>query len=771
MDKIMAHDMLHAMLRYAAAIFLGAFLLFQVQPVMGKAILPWFGGTPAVWTTCMMFFQLLLLVGYAYAHLLAARLPLRTQGLLHLALLGVSLAALPILPSEAWKPAGEESPIPRILALLTISVGAPYFMLSTTGPLLQAWFLRENPGRSPYRLYALSNAGSLLGLLGYPFLVEPCLDLRMQGIAWAVLYAVFVACCGFSAWRIVSLSAASSSESAEGPAGAAEPEGAADSGAAPDLGSATDPERAKPAGRPAETAEVSPAPVRAEAAQGSIEDGTGSAAAGGRGAHGLPSPYRQTMWFGLAMFGSLMLLATTNQISLDVSVVPFMWVAPLCLYLVSFIICFDRERWYWRPVWLPLLVLSAAGACAMLQWGVHAPIVAQALVYPAAMFCCCMACHGELARLKPPGEYLTRFYLIVASGGAVGGVLAAVAAPNLLSGFWEYHISWGGAFLLVAIAVLADLRPADGRWTFRRWAFSAAAAFLLWTALTAALWLHYRDQREWVVAGARNFYGVLRVKRTSSGGKDGLTLVHGRIAHGFQFDEGEYRNKPISYFCPESGFGKAMLFLRTRAGREGERKGLHIGVLGLGAGCMAAWGEEGDRMRFYEINPDVVALSDEYFSYRKESKARQELVMGDGRISLERELVRGEVQGFDILALDAFSGDAVPLHLLTREAFEIYWKHLKPGGILAVNISNRFVALEPLVYGLAEKIGKRAALIENWADEEKGYDAASWILVTNSEEFLSLPDVEDRVADFDDKCRRLVFTDDYSNLFSLLKWR
>ncbi|MCX7805322.1 MAG: ferrichrome ABC transporter permease, partial [Planctomycetota bacterium] len=603
------------MLRYATTIFLGAFLLFQVQPIVGKAILPWFGGTPAVWTTCMMFFQILLLGGYAYAHLLAAWLPLRTQGLLHLALLGMSLAALPIMPSEAWKPAGEGSPVARILALLAVSVGAPYFMLSTTGPLLQAWFLQEHPGRSPYRLYALSNAGSLLGLLGYPFLIEPSLDLHMQGVVWAGLYVLFVGICGFSAWRIASL------QEALGPGAAAD---------TATLGRMAIPNRGTESGSAAAARGVA---VRAAASPGGTEASRAAGMAGGSslaarpGAEGglaeaagacggceagsvspersiapeAPSVFQQAMWFGLAMFGSLMLLATTNQISLDVSVVPFMWVAPLSLYLISFIISFERERWYWRPVWLPLLAISAAGACVVLWRGVYASVLVQALVYPATMFCCCMACHGELARLKPSGRYLTRFYLIMASGGAAGGILAAVAAPNLLSGFWEYHISWAGACLLVALAVIADLRPAARPAPPRALAgviAASAAALPLWAALVATLWLHYRDQRKWVIASARNFYGVLRVKTTSSGGKDGLTLVHGRIAHGFQFDEGEYRNKPISYFSPESGFGKAMLYLRTRAGREGA-KGLRIGVLGLGAGCMAAWGEDGDHMKFY----------------------------------------------------------------------------------------------------------------------------------------------------------------------------
>ena len=684
---------------YAATIVLSAFLLFQVQPLMGKYILPWFGGAPAVWTTCMLFFQTMLLAGYAYAHLARTWLGERGQALGHMAVLAAALLLLPIEPSATWKPEGGADPTWRILAVLATGVGLPYFALAATSPLVQAWFSVAKPAASPYRLYALSNAGSLLALATYPLVVEPALRLRTQTGVWSALFAAFaVLCagCALRAWR-------------RGPA----PE---------------------PATAPATDGEAAPRP-------------------------GLMV---KLLWLALPACGSVMLLAVTNQMCADVGVFPFLWVLPLGLYLLSFILCFHSDRTYWRPVFWPLLLLAVAGMIWLLYENVYASMILQIVGFSAGLFICCMVCHGELARLKPHPRYLTSFYLASSAGGAVGGLLVTLVAPLVFRAYFELHV---GLWACLALAAIAFWREKRLRQKWRRWWALPLAGVGCMTVLAGAavaLALEARYETENSLMASRNFYGVLQVLEynADSPQRHYYSLVHGRIVHGSQYSQDPLRHRPVTYFGVDSGVGLAILYRRIG-------KPIKIGVVGLGTGTLAAYGGKGDTVRFYEINPEVRRLATSQFTYLADSAARCEVIMGDARLSLERE----PPQDFDVLVLDAFSSDAIPIHLLTEEAFDIYRRHLKPDGVLAVHVSNRFLDLKPVVYGAAEHFGMAAALINADDEGKEELVSSSWILVTRDKAFLQEPAIQGPASEPDASPIVLRhWTDDYSDLFRIIRW-
>ena len=699
------------MVLYGATMFLSAFLLFLIQPLIGKYILPWFGGTPAVWTTCLLFFQVLLLLGYSYADVLASRFPLRRQAGLHLFLILTTLFTLPIIPSQAWKPLDGGSPVFRILGLLLVSIGAPYLFLSATSPLLQSWFSRTGNGTSPYRLYSISNLGSLLAILSYPFLFEPALSLGREASIWSWGYAGFAVLCVLLSLRIL-----------RSPVHGVIP--------IPAAGGETEPERPRP--------------------------GIG----------------RHFLWLALTTCSSALLLATTNQMCQDVAVVPLLWILPLALYLISFILCFQFERLYYRPIFIPGLIASIVWTCFVLYGSVFVDIRLQILSYSTTLFACCMVCHGELVRLKPRPRHLTSFYLMVAGGGTLGGVLITLVAPHVLKDFHEYHLS----ILATAALTLAILfQDSKGKLYRGRPIFVWAFLYVSFIALAVALGLHIRQSSANSLETTRNFFGVLRVLEFSKDdpSEHRFTLMHGRIDHGYQYFDPEKRYWPTSYFGPDSGVGLAISFHPHRREFDPRKRILRIGVIGLGTGTLATYGMEGDTVRFYEINPEVIRLSDKYFTYRKDTPAHVEVVLGDARMSLERERQRNERQGFDILAVDAFSSDAIPVHLLTRECFETYLYHLNPGGILAVHVSNRYFDLGPVVRSMASVDPARnmqALWISGQGVESRGTDSTDWILLTSNQEFLTNPEILDRVTPWENPPNPGVFwTDDYSNLFGLLR--
>ncbi|MBZ5709151.1 spermidine synthase [Nannocystis pusilla] len=768
------------MLLFALTIFLSAFLLFQVQPLIGKIILPWFGGTPAVWTTCMLFFQCLLLAGYAYAHAVMA-LPARRQGLVHLAVLVAALlaGAPTIFPPEGYKPEGDGVPLLQILLVLTVSVGLPYFALSTTGSLVQAWFSRLHPSRSPYPLYALSNIGSLLGLLTFPFLVEPRLGSVTQASLWFLGFAGFCLLCGTIAVQTTRASARAAAE---------------------------------PAG------DLAGAEVLA------------------------PTWGLRAVWVALGACASIMLLAMTNQMAIDVASVPFLWVIPLALYLMSFILCFSSERWYPRWLFYPLFVGATAGVVGLMLAGADAGIEQQALVYCAAIFIYAMVCHGELYRLRPHPRHLTAFYLALSVGGALGGVFVGAIAPLVFSAYYELHIGLVATSLLVLHAFRRDQRlelPGRGVAAVVL-AGAAAVAYTLWRVqhdspdsfryiaplagallcmlLFGFLWslrvptgpsdpvpMDSPSGPRWIDAGARinhgrarlawllpiaaivllavnlviearyrtsealtierGFFGVLRVadRYTHDPLQARRILFHGAINHGFQYLDRERQMWHNSYFAEESGIGTAL----TRHPKRRAGEPLKIGLLGLGSGTLLTYGRPGDSIRIYEIDPEVEPLSRRYFTYFERTEAATEVVLGDGRLSLERE----PDQAYDVLILDAFSSDAIPMHLLTREAFETYFRHLEPDGILAANMSNRHVDIRPVLKQLAQHFAREFVWIENHSDDPRGVYAADWGLLSNNRAFLDDPLVKTRQGDTSGVSTDLrMWTDDYSNLFAVLKW-
>ncbi|MBI4904313.1 MAG: fused MFS/spermidine synthase [Acidobacteria bacterium] len=678
-----------SMFLYACTIFVSAFLLFQVQPIIAKIILPWFGGTAAVWTTCMLFFQTALLGGYLYSHWTTNKLASRGQTTLHIVLMALSLAVLPIVPGDAWKPAGFENPTFRILALLAGTVGIPYLLLSTTGPLIQAWYARAFPDASPYRLFALSNIGSMLGLLGYPTLVEPLLPTRVQANIWSGAYALFVALCALCAWKSRDLKSTT-------------------------LESASD--------------EVAVAP---------------------------PGLGMWVLWAGLAACASVLLLAVTTHLTSDVAPIPFLWVLPLSLYLLSFILTFDSKGWYSRLWYLPLVAAALAAMTWALRADMEIRIRSKVAVFACGLFFCCMACHGELATWKPHPRYLTGFYLMISVGGALGGLFVGILAPYVFNQYIELEIGMVLCALLVMLSHYRDrqspLQQTQGGWG---WVLAAGGTLILIVVLGRMVHENSRGYR--VIA--RNFYGELRTADYGTPDESDWSrkLTHGVINHGEQYLHPARAREATSYFGPTTGVARA-IFAKDRA------KPQRIGITGLGAGVMITYARAIDYIRIYEINPLVIDVAKTEFTFIKDCPGKIDIVLGDARLSLERE----QPNNFDILHMDAFSSDSVPVHLLTKEAFELYFRHLKPDGILVMHISNRYLNLEPVVALAAQAVGKAAVYVADPGDDDLAYYATDMVLV-GSREALSKGDLKSFAQpQMSDKVR--LWTDDYSNLFRIIR--
>ena len=682
---------------FAATILTSAFLLFQVQPLISKFILPWFGGSPAVWTTCMLFFQVVLFAGYAYAHMSSRLLSPRWQGVVHLGVLALALCSLPIAPDASWKPTDASSPTLRILLLLGANVGLPYFALSATGPLIQAWFARAYPGRSPYRLYALSNFGSLLALLSYPFLFEPVFDVLFHTKLWSFGFAFFVIPCGAAALWLRLRGAATKAQATTGQAG---------DDARPTLG-------------------------------------------------------RRALWLGLPACATLMLLATTNHVCQEVAVIPFLWVVPLSLYLISFIITFDHERWYRRRVFgatTALLTLAVAGihplASLLDKVNYNLGFSQQVLLYFGALFSICMLCHGELVRLRPSTRYLTEFYLMISAGGALGGVLVSLVSPAIFTTFFEWKVGLAVSFLIGGTVLVREisnrLRPAT---------LVARLALTLPIAAGVGCVGVFQSEDEDPIDISRNFYGVVWVTDADEDtpADHYRAMIHGATVHGRQFQAADKRRLPISYYGPESGVGQTLQYL--------EKSGpVNVGAVGLGVGTLASYARAGDRFTFYELNADVESMARKHFTYLKDSPGETKVVLGDARLSLER----AESQGFNALVLDAFTGDAPPAHLLTEEAFAIYQRHLRPDGVLAFHITNRRVNLMPVVQGLADHFGFQVVHIWSPWNGDKLLFRSDWVMLTKNTDFVAgvpsaLPPSDNTKRD------RVLWTDHYNNLFALLR--
>lgn len=674
------------MLLFGLTIFISAFLLFQVQPIISKAILPWFGGAAGVWNTCMLFFQAALLGGYTYAHWLQSQSASR-QRKIHLAVLGASVLFLPILPSAGWKPVGTEEPIWRILGLLATTIGLPYFLLSTTSPLLQAWYVRANSTGIPWRLFALSNAASLAALLSYPVLIEPNLNVPLQAWVWSAAYLVFIGLTAWVAWKF---------------------------------------------------AASAPPPVAGES---------------------MPEPApafgRRILWVMLAACASILLLALTTHLTQDVAAIPFLWIIPLTVYLLTFILCFETSRAYQRALFLPLLAIALYYFGRVMAGQSELTVMRNIFVSSAVLFICCMVCHGELAALKPSPRYLTGYYVSLSLGGALGGLFVGLFAPLVFNAHYELAIGLWLCALLAAIVFAQGGIAAPYRKAILFFMLVAIGAYGAWMLRIK------RHNIGDVELAVRNFYGHLHVTVWGKPGEYGAArqLIHGTINHGQQLLDPARRMRPSSYFCAPSGAGRALL---ARADNVPQK----VGIVGLGCGALLGYGRKGDEYRLYEINPQVFEIARNNFTFLKETPARVTELLGDGRLLLERD----PPQNFDVLFMDAFSGDSIPVHLVTREAFDLFFRHLKPDGVLVVNITNNYLDLRPVVASAAHRTGRMAIEIEHDpGDGDEECFLSHYALVFSPERYAATPDFRASAAIIEPTPGFREWTDGFSNLFAIVR--
>ncbi|GGZ98400.1 hypothetical protein GCM10008090_03570 [Arenicella chitinivorans] len=692
------------MIKYAVAVFLSAFLLFQVQPIIARYILPWFGGASSVWTICLVFFQVFLLLGYLYAHLLARLATPKLQAAIHCVL--VLFAVVVFLPIEPSQPAASLQGVPEpqidILILLVLTVGLPYALISSSGPLFQSWFQSVFPGGQTYRLYALSNVGSLLGLISYPFLIEPYLTLKSQTGLWSAGFIAYLLVCVACLWSLRRIDATASSEQP---------------------GPETDSET--------RVADI-------------------------------------FLWIALAATASVLLLATTNQITQDIASVPFLWILPLSLYLISFIICFDKPGWYQRRIWIPLLLVSVGAALVALLLGSTASFWYQVVAYTGILFVGCMVCHGELYRKKPHPNFLTKYYLTISFGGALGGFFVAMIAPQIFSGYWELEIAWVAMLILAGLCIFDTVAIRS-----RVLDLSAQTSWILMCfILSLMLYAHIENTKADNTEQVRGFYGVLTVSEMVFDAKDPTAvrdirlLNNGAIIHGSQM---RLNDAPIfaatSYYGPESGVGVAIRHFPV------PKRQLEVGVLGMGAATIASLCQNCKAMTFFEIDPNVITMEDKYFSYLADLRALgvpADVVLGDGRIALQKRTSQGQPYQFDVLAVDAFSGDSIPVHLLTLEAVTLYWQNLTSDGVLAMHVSNRHLDLTPVVVAFAKKLNKKVFRVTNKDVDDQAIYASDWILMTNNDHFLEAMSLTEECLPGQTKTLPL-WTDQYSNILRILQ--
>lgn len=687
------------MARYALTIFLSAFLLFQIQPIVARIILPRFGGTSAVWTTCMMYFQTLLLVGYVYAHIVRRVFSPRTTWMIHVGLLTAAALALRIEAIPDQTISDSSNLAWSILQVLTLTIGLPFLALSTTGPLVQAWHSTTHPNRQTYRLYALSNLGSMLALLSYPFIVERFFGLSVQQTSWSIAFLVFAALSAWSGWQTVRCQEWSQAEE--------------DNATGPEYSSITG--------------------------------------------------FSVVAWLTLSGTASVVLLATTNLMCLEVASYPFLWILPLTLYLLTLIICFDRPSWYLRGPCMTLFLFSAAYAILLVHLGTRTSLIAQVTGMSAVCFLGSMVCHGELQRLKPPTSYLTLFYLCIATGGALGGIFVALVAPYFFDGYYEFHIGLVLAILLPMTIIYLELRKRIKALPATFWLGSLASLFVLSIVACSLIYHLDRSFQPNLLFRQRSDYGIVSVQDIDQFRR----LINGQTIHGGQSLNESFEFTPNLYYINGSGAAIAFQTFRDWQADHGQLdRPLNIGVLGLGTGSLSAWGRADDRFCFYELDPLVTQVAKDYFTFVEENDVQ--IVNGDGRIELEKELATEGPRNYDILFIDAFSSDSIPVHLLTNECLELYWKHLNPDGILVLHITNKFVDLRPVVYSLAKKLGLNATLIDH--DNPVVKTDTRWVLLTKNKELSDSPRFQNAKSEWPSELPAIIWTDDFASLAPLVIW-
>ncbi|WP_130471556.1 fused MFS/spermidine synthase [Candidatus Magnetaquicoccus inordinatus] len=633
---------------YGTTILLGAFLLFLLQPMSGKIILPWFGGSSSVWSSCLLFFQTLLLGGYLYAHASRRWLSPKIQSLLHFILLALALATLPVDFSSSWKPTGTEEPLPYILALLSVSIGLPYLVLAASSPLLQAWVAQQRQSTQVYRLFALSNAGSLLALLAYPFLIEPWSALQQQRLLWSLLFVLYALLCAVLAWH--------------------------------------------------------------NGQQRSFVHQVRSQSV---------VPWRSMLLcLLLSLAPSLLLIAFTRLLTSDMAPIPLLWLLPLALYLFSFVLAFAQGDWYRRALFMPLLLLAMAILLLLpltpsdsfsLSLTLAVLLLAVAILF--------LVCHSELALLRPGSEHLTQYYLVIALGGALGGVAATFVAPLLCVDACEYPVS----LLLCGLVSLYAMWPNLHFSSVRMGKIFLYGVLLLFIVAAWQTVAEYVVLQRGLLFAVRNFYGILKVYEDPQLGF--RKLLHGRIIHGGQFLAEEKRDIATTYYGTQSGVGRVLAV-------KGEQGGLRVGLVGLGVASLAAYGRSADYFRFYELDPQVLQVAERWFFHLARLPARQDVVVGDARLQLEREADNQ----FDLLVVDAFTGDAIPVHLLSLQALQLYFRHLREDGVLAIHLSNRYVELSWVVAGAAERLGVQARLFEDPGDAGLLRARSKWVVLARHDQ-------------------------------------
>lgn len=669
----------------ATSILLGAFLLFVIQPIQGKLLLPYFGGSSSVWATSLLFFTSALFLGYLYVYGLA-KLPHRIQPIVHAVLIGVALLFVLVryfvFPNTPFFWEGH-APSLMVLVALVASIGVPYFLLATTGPLIQYWYGTIS-GKEPYALYSFSNAASLLALLSYPFLIEPLIPLRLQGNAWALLFGFYALFYVASAYRFFT--------------------------------------------------------------HGKKESSKKEKSSGTR-----ISLARRSLWVSLASLPAFMLVATTTHITQAIAPVPLLWIVPLLLYLLTFILAFRGSG---QSLLTPLFFLLTVFAAFWFMPARHIDIVPQVLSYLGVLFFCGLVCHVLLYRMRPKTEHSPLFYVLLSLGGALGTLAASVIPPLIFPDFWEFPIGLAmcGALAIVLLPSAFFPRALDAhRIVIAKMVLCFAAATFFTGSFVGGVWVPSIE--------TRNFYGNATVVFNPGT----ISLMHGTTLHGMQFTDSSEALLPVTYYTPSSGVGRAILFAQDERGSAGTR----VGVIGLGTGSIAAYCRAEDTYVFYEIDERIERIARSYFSYLPRC-AHGEVRVGDGRLILERELKAGNSGTYDILAVDAFSDDTIPVHLLTREAFETYVAHLRSEkSIIAVHISNRYLDLAPVIFRLAAELRLSAMVVRDAGEASMGGSSSAWMLLVkdagvlrstvfaNTNSLLPIPSKE-------------VWTDDYSSLLPVL---
>jgi len=703
---------------YLFIIFLSAFLLFQVQPLIAKLILP----------LCLLFFQAFLLLGYLYAHVLSQIRNLRVQVSIHSVALLLSLLFMPI-GLKQLSDIDQTAPLFEILHLLVFSIGAPYFLLSSTGPLVQKWLSTINAPSNdlsnvasntssdshntnfvPYKLYSLSNIGSLLALLSYPFIFEPLFTLPDQLVYWSIGYIVLVILLVVFCTQLFK--------------------------------------------RVVRYMQHKEAAVNKVSANKELVERENLA----------HSPINRTpldwlLWLALSATGVVLLVSVTSAMTQNIPPVPFLWILPLSLYLLTFIISFHSAKWYVRWYWYVLFILSSFAGLLMFFIGSQFDILSQVLIYSGILLSSCMICHGELVKLKPDTSRLTLFYLNMSLGGFLGSAFVAFVAQHLFTQFLEFPIALFSVFVLLAACtyVLRKNTEHDNN----KAPVAIASSSVVFAVLLVVSFVSLNQKfKENTVELSRNFYGLLSVKDVDVNGVVERRLIDGTTSHGTQSLDKALAHRPMSYYRENSGVALALqhLFLTPS---------INVGLVGLGAGTLATYGRKGDNYTFYELNPNVERMARQYFTYIENSKANVDVVIGDGRVTLQKLLDKGQVNNFDVLVIDAFSGDAVPAHLVTTQAFGLYFQHMKTDGILAIHVSNSHLDLTSLVKGLAKHSAYSALYFKTKATKQE-VTQTEWVIVTNNQAFMHNTKVKRLMSEWPNN-NELVWTDNYSNLLSVLK--